>query len=114
MLGMPVRITEGYRSIERQNELYAQGRTAAGNIVTNARGGQSLHNYGVAVDFIFRREGYDATEAQWQLLGAVGKSQGFVWGGDWTSFVDKPHFELTFDYKLSDFQNDKIDWSRYN
>ena len=45
-----VGISSTYRSIERQNELFAQGRTAPGAIVTNARGGQSMHNYGLALD----------------------------------------------------------------
>jgi peptidoglycan L-alanyl-D-glutamate endopeptidase CwlK len=113
LLGHPVRITEGYRSIERQNALYAQGRTTPGQIVTNAKGGQSFHNYGVAVDFVFKKEGYNASEELWQTLGAVGRSQGFDWGGDWVGFKDRPHMELKLGYTLKDFQDGKIDWSRY-
>lgn len=111
--GTPVRIVEGYRSHERQNELYAQGRTTPGNIVTNAKAGESMHNYGVAVDFVFRREGYNASDAQWEELGKLGESLGFSWGGRWQSFVDKPHFELMFDYTLQDFQNQRVDWYNY-
>ena len=48
-LGIQLRITQGYRSIAEQDALYAQGRTAPGEIVTNARGGQSYHNYGLAL-----------------------------------------------------------------
>src|SRR5690606_7828810 len=48
-LGIQLRITQGYRSIAEQDALYAQGRTAPGEIVTNARGGQSNHNYGLAL-----------------------------------------------------------------
>lgn len=111
--GTPIRIVEGYRSPERQDELYAQGRTTPGRIVTNARGGQSFHNWGVAVDFVFRREGYNASEAQWEELGKLGESLGFEWGGRWSSFIDKPHFELTLGYTLSDFQNQRVDWYNY-
>ena len=112
-LGHPVRVVEGYRSIERQNSLYAQGRTTPGNIVTNAKGGQSFHNYGVAVDFVFRKEGYNASQELWETLGVVGRSQGFEWGGDWSGFVDRPHFELTLNYSLSDFQKGDIDYNLY-
>jgi peptidoglycan L-alanyl-D-glutamate endopeptidase CwlK len=113
LMGHPVRIVEGFRSIERQNQLYAQGRTAAGQIVTNAKGGESFHNYGVAVDFVFRNEGYNASKELWNTLGAVGKSQGFEWGGDWKGFVDLPHFELKQGYTLKDFQEGKVDYSKF-
>lgn len=113
-LGHEVRIVEGFRSIERQNQLYAQGRTTPGSIVTNARGGESLHNYGVAVDFVFRKEGYNASDTLWSLLGKVGKLQGFEWGGDWKGFVDRPHFELKLGYSLKDFQTGKVDYKKFN
>lgn len=113
-LGQPVRIVEGFRSIERQNELYEQGRSKPGQIVTNARGGESLHNYGVAVDFVFRKEGYNATQKQWETLGKVGEKLGFEWGGRWVKFVDRPHFEMKLGYTLKDFQENKIDWSKFD
>ena len=56
-LNIKLRITDGYRSIQEQNTLYAQGRTTPGNIVTHARGGQSLHNYGNAFDVVQMRNG---------------------------------------------------------
>jgi peptidoglycan L-alanyl-D-glutamate endopeptidase CwlK len=112
--GHAVRIVEGYRTLERQTELYNQGRTTRGAIVTNAKAGESLHNYGVAVDFVFRREGYNASEYLWQLLGKVGKDQGFEWGGDWQGFIDRPHFELKQGYTLKDFQNNRVDWSKWD
>ncbi len=113
LLGLPTRITEGFRSIERQNELYAQGRTKPGAIVTQAKGGQSLHNYGVAVDFVFVQQGYNATDAQWKTLGTILNKHGFEWGGDWKGFVDKPHAEMRLGYTLADFQNGKVDYSLY-
>ena len=113
-LGHPVRIVQGYRSIEEQNRLYEQGRTTTGAVVTNAKGGQSFHNYGVAVDFVFVKEGWNATDTLWQLLGKVGKAQGFEWGGDWQGFVDRPHFEMKLGYSLNDFQNNKVDYNKFN
>lgn len=112
-LGHEMRIVEGFRSIERQNQLYAQGRTNPGSIVTNAKAGESFHNYGVAVDFVFRKEGYNATEQQWRLFGLVGKKHGFEWGGDWVGFIDRPHLEMRLGYTLSDFQNNRVDYSKY-
>ena len=54
-LGLPqhiaVAVPQGLRTIDEQNALYAQGRTKAGPIVTNAKGGSSYHNYGLAFDF---------------------------------------------------------------
>lgn len=112
-LGLPVRINEGYRSPQRQDMLYAQGRTTPGAIVTNARGGQSFHNYGVAVDFIFTQYGYGATDAQWETLGKVAESKGFSWGGRWNGFKDKPHCELLMGYTLADFQAGNVDFDKY-
>jgi len=48
--GMDALITDGFRSIEEQNKIFAQGRTTPGRVVTQARGGESNHNYGMAVD----------------------------------------------------------------
>lgn len=112
--GLPVRLVQGYRSIEEQNKLYAQGRTTVGAIVTNAKGGESFHNYGVAVDFVFRKSGYNATDAQWELLGKTGEKYGFSWGGRWKGFIDKPHFEMTLGYSLKDFQTGKVDYTKFN
>lgn len=108
--GHHVRIVDGFRSVEKQDELYAQGRTESGPIVTQAKGGESFHNYGVAVDFVFVKEGYNASTSKWQLLGDIGKKHGFVWGGDWTTFIDRPHFEMLQGYNLKDFQKNKVDY----
>jgi hypothetical protein len=89
----------GFRSVEEQDGIYAQGRTAPGNRVTNARGGQSWHNYGMAVDVVFHTangqpswdEGMD-----WNALGALGTAQGLHWGGNWRN-PDRPHFQLVAD-----------------
>ena len=114
MLGHPVRVVEGYRSLERQAELYVQGRTTPGEVVTKAKPGESLHNYGCAVDFIFRKEGYNATPPLWETLGTIGEKHGLEWGGRWKGFVDKPHFQMTNGYKLKDFQAGTVDYSIYS
>lgn len=112
-IGQPVRIVEGYRSLERQQELYNQGRLNSGKIVTNAKPGQSMHQYGIAVDYVFRKEGYNASDSQWQLLGAVGKLHGFDWGGDWTGFIDKPHMEMSLGHTWREFQANTVDWTKW-
>lgn len=115
LFGHPVRIVEGYRSNQRQDELYAQGRTVPGPIVTNARGGESFHNHGVAVDFVFRNEGYRASYQLWQTLGAVIEKHGFEWGGNWKGgFVDMPHAEMTLGYTIKDFQQGKVVYSLFD
>lgn len=106
--GVPIVITQGYRSIAEQDVLYAQGRTAPGPIVTNARGGYSYHNYGVAIDFALlmpdgksvswdmAQDGDGDCAKDWNEVVEEAKTLGFAWGGDWTSFKDYPHFEMTF------------------
>lgn len=87
-------ITDGFRSFEEQTKLYAQGRTTPGSIVTNARAGQSAHNYGLAVDMAFQKNGvlsYD--KSLYDAVYPIARKLGFALGADWTSFPDKPHFE---------------------
>jgi len=98
------RILEGYRSIEKQNEYYEQGRTKPGKIITNAKGGQSFHNYRVA---------FDIYTTDYDKAGKIGKSLGLEWGGDWKTFKDLPHYELKKGYKIKDFQQNKVDYSKY-
>ena len=112
-LGYDLRITSSIRSFEEQNALYELGRTQLGAIVTNAKGGQSLHNYGVAFDLVERTRGYDI---DWEALGMLWKiitNHEGEWGGNWANFSDKPHFQLTFEYTLKDFQDGKVDYKRY-
>ncbi len=96
--GLIVKLGECFRSVAEQDALYAQGRTKTGNIVTNARGisYSSMHQWGIAFDVI-RNDGKGAynTSGNWfQKVGKIGKSLGLEWGGDWTSPVDMPHFQL--------------------
>lgn len=93
-LGKPIWISSCLRSFKDQDDLYAQGRTELGNIVTNAQGGQSYHNYGLAFDAVFKDFNWNPpSEDWWEILGEEGKKLGLEWGGDWSGFRDRPHFE---------------------
>lgn len=96
--GIYVQISSGYRSNAEQQKLYNQGRTTPGKIVTNARPGQSVHNYGLAIDFfLVSDDGNTAlwtVNHKWKRVAAIGKSIGFQWGGDWKSFPDYPHLDM--------------------
>ena len=94
--GLNVLITETYRSKAEQDALYAQGRTKPGDIVTNAKYPLSPHCWGVAFDFCrnVRGRAYDDSDGFFRKCGEIGKSLGLFWGGDFRSFVDKPHLEM--------------------
>ncbi len=111
------------RSWEEQASLYAQGRTklfdSKGNrlgIVTKAKPGQSLHNYGLALDIVLVKDtdgngSFDTAswqdnidfdddgKADWMEVINVFKANGWDWGGDWVTFKDLPHVQKTFGYK---------------
>lgn len=111
-IGYNLVVTCEYRSVEEQNRLYAQGRTTPGNIVTNAKGGESLHNYAVAFDIAINQNGkynYDIPA----FIGWLGNYIGLEWGGGWFSFKDKPHFQYMAGYSLQDFQNGRVDINRF-
>jgi peptidoglycan L-alanyl-D-glutamate endopeptidase CwlK len=94
--GSPVKCTDGYRSIEEQNRLYAQGRTKPGRIVTKAKGGESPHNYHLGRDYCFLLpHGAVSWNGDWKLFGRTAKACGLMWGGSFRSISDKPHLELT-------------------
>lgn len=113
ILGYDLRVVSGYRSLAEQARLYQQGRGTLGKIVTNAKAGESMHNYGVAIDVVDRKRGYSLTDKQWWWIGLCGKLAGFEWGGDWKSFVDKPHFEMTLGYSIKDFQQKNVNYSKF-
>ena len=96
--GHVVEVVQGLRSFEEQDALFAQGRTKPGSIVTQARGGESNHNYGLAADlcpFVGGKPDWNAPIAVWSAIGAAAVEQGLAWGGNWQKFIDKPHVELT-------------------
>lgn len=98
--GLTIKAISGTRTYADQNALYAQGRTIPGHIVTNAPAGYSLHNFGIALDIgIFNEAGQYIddvlrnTDSIYRAFGPIGRSQGFEWGGDWTSIKDYPHYQ---------------------
>jgi peptidoglycan L-alanyl-D-glutamate endopeptidase CwlK len=90
-----IRVISGFRSYAEQDALFAQGRTKPGRKVTNAKGGESNHNFGIAFDIgTFRGAEYLPESPAYDTVGALGKELGLEWGDDWEGLVDKPHFEL--------------------
>jgi len=94
-----VRITQGLRTFAEQDALYKQRPK-----VTNAKGGQSVHNYGFAVDICLIIDGKTASwdthkdwdkdgVADWDECVRIFAKHGWSWGGNWTSFKDMPHFD---------------------
>jgi peptidoglycan L-alanyl-D-glutamate endopeptidase CwlK len=108
------------RTFAEQDAIYAQGRTRLFDskgkrlgVVTKAKGGQSIHNYGLAFDIVLLKDtdnngtfesaswetnvDFDKDgKADWMEVVDIFKKHGWVWGGDWKSFKDRPHFEKTF------------------
>ncbi|ANE47676.1 hypothetical protein SY83_16860 [Paenibacillus swuensis] len=111
-------ITDGFRSHSEQEELYEQGRTTPGPVVTKARAGTSYHNYGLAIDFaLLTKEGkalWD-TEADlnengssdWMEVVQLAKGLGFEWGGDWPHFPDYPHLQMDFGLSIAELQQNQ-------
>jgi len=100
--GKTFRIVQGLRTIDEQNQLYAQGRTKAGNIVTNAKGGFSYHNYGLAIDIVELIEGKANWNFDYLSLHSIATKHKLKWGGTFKSIIDKPHYELSFGYTIKD------------
>lgn len=99
-LGITIRITQGLRPFAEQAALYAQGRTVFVDskgrklgIVTNAKPGQSFHQYGLAVDLAIMVDGKVDWNFDYSKLKPFAAKYGISWGGDWKSFKDRPHFE---------------------
>lgn len=95
-------ITIAFRSWDDQDALYAEGRTQPGVIVTDAMGGDSYHNWGLAFDCAPLENGtiaWEDTDAFIEM-GNLGQQVGLEWGGNWTTYkislVDMPHFQYTF------------------
>jgi D-alanyl-D-alanine dipeptidase len=94
--GLTVEVVQGLRTFAEQDELFKQGRTKPGQVVTKARGGQSNHNYGLAVDvcpFVNGKPQWDDNKG-FIRIGAEATKQGLDWGGNWKKFIDKPHVQI--------------------
>lgn len=92
-----IRISNAFRSWAEQDRLYAQGRTIPGHTVTNARGGDSYHNWGLAFDAVIYENGRISNNInEYKKMGQIGQRVGLEWGGTFKSIVDLPHFQYTF------------------
>lgn len=114
---MKIRVVQGLRTIAEQNALYAKGRTAPGQKVTNAKGGSSYHNYGLAIDFAIMhdKDGNGSFEElswdtaldfdrdgiiDWQEVVKQFETLGWQWGGTFRTFKDYPHIQKSFGYSV--------------
>jgi peptidoglycan L-alanyl-D-glutamate endopeptidase CwlK len=106
--GIDVLITSTFRDYESQTALYAQGRTSPGSIVTNAKAGQSYHNFRVAFDFVPIKNG----KAMWSdtktftRCGEIAESVGLEWAGRWKSFRELAHCQYTGGKTLAQLQKE--------
>lgn len=125
--GVNIRVIYTLRTFAEQDALYAQGRTKIGKIVTKAKGGLSMHNYGLAIDFAILKDGKQVLwdlkvdldkdgKSDWMEVVTIFKQYGWTWGGDW-KFFDAPHFEKSFGYSvrqlLAIYNAKKVDAHNY-
>ena len=108
--GIDLLVTSTFRDNESQAALYAQGRTAPGKIVTNAKPGQSWHNWRCALDVVPLRNGKPVwgTAGEdgklWEQVGALGEAAGLEWAGRWKSFKELAHFQNAQGHTLAQLQ----------
>lgn len=101
--GIKIKILDTYRSNAEQDMLYAKGRTTPGAKVTNAKGGQSFHNYKIAFDFCILdvKGGILWDSPKYDAVGEIGAKLGLTWGGNFHSIKDRPHFQNDDDGKIT-------------
>lgn len=125
--GIDFIVTSVYRSPLEQDMLYLRPFDGIDNDkdglideanekITNARGGQSYHNWRCAFDIvpIVQGKAIWTNQMLWTKLGAIGQSCGLEWGGSWTGFVDQPHFQFTAGYTFKDFIDKKVDYKKFD
>ena len=116
---LPFYLFMGLRTFEDQDELYAQGRTKTGKIVTNARGGDSFHNYGLAADYVLDGQ-LDKPGTQWSWdiradldengtndwlqMANIAQACGLEAGYFWKRFPDAPHVQMSFGFTLQEIK----------
>lgn len=126
--GINVVFTQGLRTYKEQAALYGQGRSSYvyGGVqyakpkmakVTNAQPGYSIHNFGYALDYALIVDGtivWNLTKdsnkngkADWNEVAEIAKAIGFSWGGDWRSFKDMPHVDITQGITTASFRAGK-------
>ena len=108
-----IRVTQGLRTVEEQDALYAQGRTLPGSVVTNCRGGSSYHNFGLACDCVPSLPGYtyipdwNDQHPTWKRMEELGASLGLTVGANWRTFPDAPHFQISGNFPVGE-PNDEL------
>lgn len=111
--GIDLLVTSTYRDFASQDALYAQGRTKPGKIVTNAKAGQSFHNWRCAVDVVPLRNGKPVWSTTgeagvlWNRVGVLGEQAGLEWAGRWKRFREMAHFQYTGGLTIKDLQAGK-------
>lgn len=119
--GIYVQFSSGYRSNVEQAYIYGKGRPtyvwnsmkcgSNGSIVSNAKPGSSVHNYGLALDyFLVSDDGNKSlwtVNEKWRRVAVIAKSKGFEWGGDWTSFRDYPHIQYNQGLSIAQLKTGK-------
>lgn len=115
--GIDLLVISTYRDFESQNALYEQGRTTPGHIVTNAKAGDSYHNWRCAFDAVplvtgkplwqvFLKDG--TMHPMWKRVGEIAAECGLEWAGTWKSFKEYDHFQYTAGLTLADFKSGKV------
>jgi peptidoglycan L-alanyl-D-glutamate endopeptidase CwlK len=106
--GVTIEVISGLRSYSAQAALFAQGRTKPGPIVTKARPGSSWHNFGLAIDLGLFMNGKYLDEASptladklYATIGTIAAKHSIEWAGNWKSFCESPHFQVTFGLTLA-------------
>lgn len=111
--GITIKVISGLRSYAEQDALYAKGRSKPGPKVTNARGGYSNHNFGIAFDVgVFDGTRYIPESSRYKVVGALGKELGLEWGGNWKTIQDEPHFQLRPRWAASGTERDMLSGMR--
>ena len=108
--GIDLLVTSTYRDNESQQALYEQGRTTAGKVVTNAKAGDSWHNWRCAVDVVPMVNGkpdWDGSHPIWVKVGELGQQAGLEWAGEWRTFKELAHFQYTGGLTLTDLKEGK-------
>jgi peptidoglycan LD-endopeptidase CwlK len=116
---LPFFLYMALRTFEDQDELYAQGRTNPGTIVTNARGGDSLHNYGLGADYVLDGQAekpgiqwsWDIKSDlnadgrnDWLQMAEIAVSCGLETGYFWKRFPDAPHVQNRYGLTLAEIK----------
>lgn len=106
--GIPITITQTYRSSQYQQELYNQGRTAKGDIVTNCKPGSSPHEHRVAFDFCMAVKGHTWDIEMMEKVWKIAESIDLECGGKWKEFKDPPHIQYLGGYTMREIKLGKI------